>query len=263
MFQRMSLVLSCLGVLALCGFSSPAFGGQILSDNFNATGGVPNNWTQISGAPGDVTESPHNLTITDSLGTSSGIASTLASSVFNPQGMVTTFQVQINSVSAEGNAVFGLYSLDGKSFLAAGIDAQGDVFIVEQQNTPSIAETIVPIGLDSSYRGGSILMNFIINSNGVEVTAPGFNSGEILFSTSLNNFSLAAAFGGGATEGLVAASQTGFKGGSASFGSVTVSTALTSSVPEPSSIQILAIGLAGLGVVGSLRRRQRDQTLCD
>ena len=170
---------------------------------------------------------------------------------------MTTFQVQINSVSAEGNAVFGLYSLDGKSFLAAGIDALGDVFIVEQQKTPNIPQTIVPIGQDSSYKGGSILMDFMINSKGIEVTSPGFTSKEILFDKSLNNFSLAAAFGGGATEGLVAASQMGFKGGSASFGSITVSTGLTSAVPEPASFQILAIGLAGLGVVAGLRRKFR------
>jgi hypothetical protein len=74
MYQRMSLVRSCLGILALCCLTSPAFSGQILFDAFNGTGGVPKNWIQVLGAPGDITERPHDLTITDSTGQSAGLA---------------------------------------------------------------------------------------------------------------------------------------------------------------------------------------------
>jgi hypothetical protein len=225
MLQRMSPVQSGLGKPAGGGLSRPASSGQILFDDFNGTGGVPTNWVQILGAAGDIEETPHNLTITDSTGNYAGIASSLPTSVFNPQGVVTTNQAQINSVSAEGNAVFGLYSVDGSSYLAAGIDAQGHVVIIEQQKSPEISQKIVLIGQDTSYKGGSILMNFIVNSNGVEVTTPGFKSGEILFSDKLNNFSLAAAFKDGAVPGLVGASQPQTKRGKATFGWIQVSTA--------------------------------------
>ncbi len=47
------------------------------NDNFNGTGRVPVNWTQILGVAGNVVETPHNLTITDSTGDYTGIASTL------------------------------------------------------------------------------------------------------------------------------------------------------------------------------------------
>jgi hypothetical protein len=224
MFERMNVVRPRLDTLALCGLSGPASGGQILFDDFNGTGGVPKNWIQIPGTQGVVVEKPQNLTITDSTGASAGILSSLASSVFDPRTVVTTLQVKINSVNADGNAIFGLLGTSGNGSLAAGIDAQGNVFIVEQD--PTISQTIVPIGVDKSYKGGSILMNFQINSTGVEVTAPNFNSGPVSFSKDLNNFSLAAAFSKGVVPALVSASQPNDKGGAASFASINVSTAL-------------------------------------
>jgi hypothetical protein len=200
--------------------------GQILSDNFNGTGGVPKNWVQILGVANDVKETPGNLTITDSTGNSSAIASSLPSSVFSPVGVMTTDQVQINSVNADGNAIFGLIGLSRSGaltgYLAAGIDAHGNVFIVEQAQ--GIAQTIVPIKVDKNYAGGKMVMNFIIKSKGVEVTAPGYDSGAVPYSA-LQNFSLKTAFANGAMPALVGASQPTTKGGAASFQSISVVTA--------------------------------------
>jgi hypothetical protein len=256
MSQRTYLIRSCLGLLALCCLASPAPGGQILSDNFNGTGDVPKNWQQILGASGDIKEKPQDLAITDSTGGSAGIVSSLSTSVFNPQSVVTTSQVQINSVNPDGNAIFGLIGLSKSGSLtgslAAGIDAKGNVFIVEQDS--QIPQTIVPVDMIKSYTGGSILMSFTINSKGVEVTAPGLTPRELLFKDDLNNFSLADAFGNGAIPALVGASQPKTTGGSAHFGSILVTTGLSAAVPEPASLQTLAIGLAGLGVVEFLRR---------
>jgi hypothetical protein len=236
MFQQISFDRTCLGTLALGSLSRPALGGQILNDDFNGTGGVPKNWIQILGPSGAVVENPGNLTITDSNGSTAGIASSLSSSVFDPQGVETTSQAQINSVNANGNAVFGLIGLDASGslmgYLAAGIDAHGNVVIVVQD--PSIKPTIVPIGVVKGYTGGSVLMTFTINSTGVEVTAPGFDPikpGEISFSNDLFGFSLAAAFANGAIPALVAASQPNEKGGLASFASINVGTAVASPVP--------------------------------
>ena len=61
-----------------------------VSDKFNGTGGVPENWAQILGATGDIQDKPQDLSITDSTGQSAGIASTLATSSFDPRGVVTT-----------------------------------------------------------------------------------------------------------------------------------------------------------------------------
>ncbi len=206
---------------------SRAATGAILSDNFKGTGGVPQNWQQIFGAAGNISERPGDLTITDSTGTSAGMVSILPSSDFNPQGVVTTSQAQIKGVNADGNAIFGLIGLSASGsltgYLAAGIDDHGNIFIVEQ--AASIAQTIVPIGVIKGYTGGSISLTFIVNSQGVQVTTQGFNSGLVPFKN-LNNFSLAAAFGNGAIPALVGASQPQQKGGSATFGSIRVSTAL-------------------------------------
>jgi hypothetical protein len=139
--------------------------------------------------------------------------------------VVTTNQAQINSVNANGNAIFGLIGLNAQGaltgVLAAGIDHSGNVFIVEEDK--SIPQNVVPIGVDTSYNGGSVLLNFIIYSKGVEVTAPNFNSGTIRFSSKeLDNFSLSAAFGTTAIPALVTASQPGTSGGAATFGSIRV-----------------------------------------
>jgi hypothetical protein len=234
MFQQISLDPTRLGTLALGSLSSPALGGQILNDDFKDTGGVPKNWIQILGATGDVTEKPQNLTMTDSTGSSAGIAS-LVSLVVKPQEVMTTSTVQINNVNGNGNAIFGLIGLDstGTSLigeLGAGIDIHGNVFIVEYQKNPSINQTIVSIGVVKGYTG-SILLNFIVKSTGVEVTGPSGFSGEKLFSNDLGGFSLAAAFSNGAIPALVAASQQNQKGGLASFASINVVTAVAAPVP--------------------------------
>jgi hypothetical protein len=268
MLHRMSLVWSCLGILSLCGFSYPAFGGQILKDTFSSQSSFPSfpkNWTLLIGAKGDINVvSNGHLVMTDSTGTGAGIVSSLSSSIFNPVGFTTTDSVVINSVSKNpiGNAIFGLIGPTTGGELAAGIDSTGNVFIVESDPTKNISQKIVLVGMDKGYAGGPIGLTLTINSTGsnpgVDVTsASGFNSGFKSFSSDLFGFTLTGAFGGNAIPALVGASQPGQKGGAASFASVTVNTVLGSAVPEPSSFQILAIGLAGLGVVESLRRRMR------
>jgi hypothetical protein len=265
MLHRMSLVWSCLGILSLCGFSNPAFGGQILKDTFSSESSLLKNWTQFTGANGDINVvSNGHLVMTDSTGKGAGIFSSLSSSIFNPVGFTTTDSVVINSVSKNpiGNAIFGLIGPTTGGELAAGIDSTGNVFIVESDPTKNISQKIVLVGMDKGYAGGPIGLTLTINSTGsnpgVDVTsASGFNSGFKSFSSDLFGFTLTGAFGGNAIPALVGASQPGQKGGAASFASVTVNTVLGSAVPEPSSFQILAIGLAGLGVVESLRRRMR------
>jgi hypothetical protein len=212
--------------------SSPASTVQSFFDDFDATNkGVPKNWMLFSGLAADVNELPMDLTFTDSRGDSAGIYSTLPSSVFKPATVATTIQAQIKSVSPSpvGNAICGLLGLPDSAgptgYLAAGIDANGVVFIVEQQQNPKITQTIVPIGQVANYNRGPIVLTFTIKSTGVVVSAGAFNSGEISFSKNLNNFSLNAAFGNGAVPALVGASQPNQKGGSATFASISVSTA--------------------------------------
>ena len=213
------------------GRSSPASTAQSFFDDFDATNqGVPNNWALFSGLATDVNEMPMDLTLTDSTGNSAGIYSTLPSSVFQPATVATSIQAQINSVSPSpvGNAICGLLGLPDSAgptgYLAAGIDANGVVFIVEQQQKPKISQTIVPIGQVANYNAGQIVLTLTITSTGVVVSAGAFNSGEISFSKDLNNFSLNAAFGNGAVPALVGASQPNQKGGSATFASIGVCT---------------------------------------
>ncbi len=215
--------------LTRSGLSSEASTKTILSDNFtkNVTGGVPTNWAALP-APfaGTYSESSGNVTIT--VGNSSvgdaGILSGLPSSAFAPLNVVTTIQAQINNVNQAGNAVFGLIGLSSSGtqtgYLAAGIDAQGNVVIVEQEAGIS---QIVATKKDASYKGGSIEMTFVISSAGVEVKAPGYDSGVLSFK-SLSNFSLTTAFGFEAIPALVAANQPKATNGAASFGSINVST---------------------------------------
>ena len=113
-----------------------------VSDKFNGTGGVPENWAQILGATGDIQEKPQDLSITDSTGQSAGIASILATSSFDPRGVVTTIVAQVNGVNPDGNATFGLIGLSATGSLtgnlAAGIDAKGNVFIRGSGGRPNI-----------------------------------------------------------------------------------------------------------------------------
>jgi hypothetical protein len=212
------------------GLSSPAATGQILFDNFPGTGHVPKNWMQILGQNGDIKEMPKNLTITDSTGNFAGIASTLPSSVFSPLGVATTSTAVINKVNANGNAVVGLFGLNGDGYLAASLDAKGVVDIILQQNSPSIPTTIVKIGNGNApYTGGQTQMSFIINAltvgkEFVEVKVGTWDSGKVYLSTLSKDFSLAAAFKDGAVPALVGASQPTSKGGSASFASILVGT---------------------------------------
>ena len=207
--------------------------GLILSDNFNGTGGVPKNWTMFGS--GVVTEKPKNLTLTDTSGQSVGIVSMLKTAVFSPQGVTTSIEAQIKSLSTNpvGNGIVGILGVPNSNGstgeLAAGIDSTGVVFIVVQQQNPTVDQTIMPIGTVKGYNGGPILLTLTIGtlksgSMGVTVKAGTFNSAEIPFAD-FKNFSLKNAFGNDAIPALVGASQQNQKGGSASFESIKVSTA--------------------------------------
>jgi hypothetical protein len=211
--------------------------GTIVNYTFDANaspGAAPTGWMQILGAKGDINETARGgLKITDSTGNYAGIAYSPSTSAFNPQNEVTDTMVTINSVNTDGNAIFGVigFSATGSptGYIAAGIDAKGNVFIVEQEQG---IQANVPIGKDSNYNGGMIQMDFKINDVNpkdpyVEVTAPGFDSKPVYFSSKLDNFSLATAFGNGAVPALVGASQPTTFDGSASFAKVTVSTQAT------------------------------------
>ena len=206
--------------------------GLVLSDDFNGTGGVPKNWTMFGS--GVVTEKPKNLTLTDTSGQSVGIVSMLKTSVFSPQGVTTTIKAQIKSLSTNpvGNGVVGILGVPNSNGstgeLAAGIDSTGVVFIVVQQQNPTVDQTIMPIGTVKGYNGGPILLTFKISSSkgGVTVSAGSFTSNLISFSDLNKNFSLKNAFGNDAIPALVGASQQNQKGGSASFSSISVSTAV-------------------------------------
>ena len=202
--------------------------GRILFDKFDGTGGVPTNWQQFAGQSGDVVEKRHNLTVTDSTGNSAGIASTAKTVPFNPVGVKTTNVAQFNSLNSNGNAFFGLIGENCEDspagYLAAGIDAHGNVFIASSI-APTLKLTPKLIGVVEGYSGKSITLTFTIKSMGVELDGGGFKSGLIPFKD-LSNFSLATAFpDGNVRPALGAASQPGQNGGSASFGSIQVSTA--------------------------------------
>ena len=151
---------------------------------------------------GVVTEKPKNLTLqasTKTSGQSVGIVSMLAA-VFSPQGVTTTIEAQIKSLSTNsvGNGIVGILGVPNKNGstgeLAAGIDATGLVFIVVQQQNPTVDQTIMPIGTVTGYTGGPILLTFTIGSMGVTVQAGSFTSAEIPF-TDFNKFTLKDAFG--------------------------------------------------------------------
>jgi hypothetical protein len=266
MSRWIRLTWSCLGLLALSGLSATASGGLILSDTFNGTGEVPKNWTKILDPGGTVAETPHNVTITDTTGNHTGIASTLPSSVFNPQTVVTTIQAQVNSTSVTpvGNGIVGLIGTNAQGqltgVLGLGIDSTGVVFVVEQDPTMSSLQTVLA-GMDKGYKGGLVALKLVIEPNaakpGVLVTAGSFTR-TLSFATDLHGFSLAKAFGTQAIPALVGASQPDLSGGSASFASIKVVTSVGSApVPEPATLSGLVVGLAGLGALGALRRCKR------
>ncbi len=213
------------------GHSRPRRGstGPIFSENFTGTGGVPKDWMEFGS--GVVNEGSGAVTLTASIitnGQSVGIFSTLSSAAFSPLGK--SIQAQIKSVSKNplGNAIVGMLGVPNSNGptgeLAAGIDAKGAVYVVAQQQTPAVSQAVVPVGTVKDYKGGPILLSFKINSTGVIVSAGSVTFAETPF-TKWKNFSLNAAFGGGALPALVGASQSTDKGGAASFSSITVSTA--------------------------------------
>jgi hypothetical protein len=208
----------------------------IVSQTFDGTG-FPSNWQQF--LPGTVAQAPTTyLTITDTSGNSAGIASTVKGLPFNVQGVQTTMTAQISNISVSphvGNAIIGLLGPNGTLYpgeLAAGIDGQGNVFIVEYDPAQKLQQPNVSVvGSVTGYTGNSpVTLTLTVNSAGVSITTVASNVttnfGPFKFSSMyLNNFSVKSAFIEGAVPALVGASQPGDKGGAASFQSITVTTA--------------------------------------
>jgi hypothetical protein len=209
------------------GLGRRAAPGTILNQTFSGTVSPPANWTVF--LPGTVVQTPTTfLTMTDTSGQGAGILSTLSNVPFKLQGM-TTIKAQISSIGVKpvGNAIFGLLGPNGKpqpGELAAGIDGTGVVFIVEYDPAQKIKQpAIVPVGMLTGYTGHSpVTMTVKIDSGGVTITAGTTTFRKFTFAKDLNNFSLKTAFPNGAIPALVAASQQGQTGGTASFESITV-----------------------------------------
>jgi hypothetical protein len=206
------------------GSTSPIF-----SDTFNGSGDVPNNWSQFGS--GTVKEGFGAVALTaatDSNGESVGIVSMLPSPPFSPLGKSIQAQIKSVSKSPVGNAIVGILGVPNGNGptgeLAVGIDSTGVLFVVAQQQTPSVRQKIVQVGTIRGYKGGPISLTLTIESTGVTVSAGSFNSLLISYSN-WKDFSLSAAFGDGALPALVGSAQPTLKGGSASFASITVSTA--------------------------------------
>jgi hypothetical protein len=207
--------------------------GPILSQKFNGTG-FPSGWTQF--LAGTVTQSPKTfLTMTDTSSnyTGVGISANQSKTVpFTPVGVKTTITAVINGISPPpklGNAIVGLLSPSGAE-LAAGIDGQGDVFVVAFDPNQQIPQTVVSAGTDTSYKGGLVTLTCSINATGVTVAAGSLKQTLVPFSK-LDNFSLTTAFAGGAIPALVVAGQPGpglLPGGAASFEAIAVATAALS-----------------------------------
>jgi hypothetical protein len=203
--------------------------GPIISQTFNGTQTPPQGWVQFT-QYGTVAQSPTTfLTLTDTKGSSAGIMSIAKTVPFSPVGVGTKMTAVISKISPSplGNAVFGLLGMNGTTpvgELAAGIDAEGNVFAVVYDPASKISQpTIVPVKPPISYTGGSITITFSINSTGVQITA-GKKTFTLSFSKDLHNFSLNTAFPNGAIPALVGASQPTQEGGAASFQSISVST---------------------------------------
>lgn len=197
----------------------------ILNDTFGGTAVPPKNWTQLSGGPHDIAHTAGDVTLTDSTGNTTGI---LSMSAFTPVG-TTTIKAHLNRVSEPpnlGNAIVGLVGLAGNNqtgSLAAGIDGQGNVFLVWAQANPVINQTLLVIGKDTNYTGGSTDLTFLVEQTFVQVLTP-IKSKQYTYKQSLDNFSLKAAFKNKANPALVAASQPKMKSGVASFASINVTT---------------------------------------
>src|SRR5512132_4101919 len=198
----------------------------VLSDNFNSnSGGVPANWTQILDPGGSIVEKKNDLTITDTTGNTAGIAS--SKTTYNPEGVVSTIEVQINGVKANGYAICGLIvptlpppGSPPDVELGAGNDALGNVFVVA--GVPGGSPVV--LGTAVGYSGGKTTLTLKIQSgglpsDGVSVTAAGY-TGDKLFSD-LGDFSLSA-FKNVAIPALVGAGNQQGQENQAMFGSITV-----------------------------------------
>jgi hypothetical protein len=219
--------------LTRLGLSSPAGTGVIVNQTFNGTG-FPSNWQQF--LKGGVAQSAKNfLMITDVTGNQAGILLNTSNVPFPVQGVTTTITAVVYKTSGSpvGNAIFGLLGPNGSNQpgdLAAGIDSQGNVFIAESDPAQKITQpNVVAVGKLKNYNGTApVTMTLTISTTGVQITATtaaGTTKFDAVSFADLNKFSMANAFPVGAIPALVGASQPGKTGGSASFESISVSTA--------------------------------------
>ncbi len=219
--------------LTRLGLSSQAGTKVIVNQTFNGTA-LPSTWEQF--LKGGVAESPRSfLTITDPSGNQAGVLLNTSNVPFPVQGVTTTITAQIwrTSGSPVGNAIFGLLGPNGTpqpGDLAAGIDSLGNVFIAESDPAQNLTQpNVVPVGTLKGYNGTApVTMTLTINTSGVQIsatTAAGTTKFNAVSFAALSNFSMTNAFPVGAVPALVGASQPGKPGGSASFESISVSTA--------------------------------------
>jgi hypothetical protein len=215
------------------GLSSPKATGTIVNQTFNGTVVPPANWTVF--LPGKVAQSPTTfLTMTDTSKNGAGILSSLSNVPFKLGGTTKiTAIISKIGVNPVGNAIVGLLGPNNTAQsgeLAAGIDSTGKVFIVYYDPAQNLQQpSVVQVKTLSGYTGGKVTMTVTIDSGGIQITAVTGNTTtnfrKFTFANDLKKFSLKTAFPVGAIPALVAASQPGQAGGSASFESINVSTA--------------------------------------